>query len=117
MLKALIVPIALLAAACSPPAAQDAAKSDADMNMAESAAPAAAAGPIAGVGTVTAVDAAAGTVSLDHEPIAAISWPAMSMQFTVEDPADLQGIAVGDRVSFELKSATETSVVAEIAKQ
>lgn len=115
MLKALIVPIALMAAACSPPAAQDAAKSDAG-DMAESAAPAAA-GPIAGVGTVTAVDAATGTVSLDHEPIAAISWPAMSMQFTVEDPADLQGIAVGDRVSFELKSATETSVVTEIAKQ
>lgn len=116
MLKALIVPVAMLAAACSPPAAQDAAKSDADMNMSQSAAPASA-GPINGVGTVTAVDAAAGTVSLDHGPIAAISWPAMSMQFTVEDPADLQGIAVGDRVSFELKSATETSVVTEIAKQ
>ena len=116
MLKALIVPIVLLAAACSPPAAQDAAKSDAGMDMAESAAPAAA-GPIAGVGTVTAVDAAAGTVSLDHEPIAAISWPAMSMQFRVEDPAALQGIAVGDRVSFELKSATESSVVTEISKQ
>lgn len=116
MLKALVVPIALLAAACSPPAAQDAAKSDAEMNMTESAAPAPA-GPINGVGTVTAVDAAAGTVSLDHGPIAAISWPAMSMQFTVEDPADLQGIAVGDRVSFELKSATETQVVTAIAKQ
>lgn len=116
MLKLLIVPIALLAAACSPPAAQDAAKSGADMNMTESAAPAAT-GPIAGVGTVTAVDASAGTVSLDHEPIAAISWPAMSMQFTVEDPSDLQGIAVGDRVSFELKSAAQTQVVTAIAKQ
>ena len=41
----------------------------------------------------------------------------MSMQFTVEDPSKLQGIAVGDRVSFELKSATESSVVTEIAKQ
>ena len=49
---------------------------------------------------VTAVDAGAGTVSLDHEAIAAISWPAMSMQFTVEDPSKLQGIAVGDRVSI-----------------
>lgn len=116
MLKALIVPIVLMAAACSPPQAQDAAKSDAAMDMAESAAPAAA-GPIAGVGTVTAVDAAAGTVSLDHEPIAAISWPAMSMQFTAEDPTELQGIAVGDRVSFELRSANETSVITEISKQ
>jgi Cu(I)/Ag(I) efflux system protein CusF len=116
MLKALIVPIALLAAACSPPAAQNAAESDADMNMTESTAPAPA-GPINGVGTVTAVDAAAGRVSLDHDPIAAISWPAMSMQFTVEAPADLQGIAVGDRVSFELKSATETQVITSITEQ
>jgi len=116
MLKALIVPIALLAAACSPPAAQDAAKSDAGMDMAESAAPAPA-GPITGVGTVTAIDAAAGTISLDHEPIAAISWPAMSMQFTAEAPTELQGIAVGDRVSFELKSANETSVITVITKE
>lgn len=116
MLKALIVPFALMAAACSPPAAQDAAKSDTDMNMTGSAAPALA-GPIGGVGTVTAIDVAAGTVSLDHEPIAAISWPAMSMQFTAEDPTELQGIAVGDRVSFELRSANETSVITEISKQ
>ena len=40
MLRTLIVPIALLAA-CSPPAQQEAAKTD-DMNMAENAAPAAA---------------------------------------------------------------------------
>lgn len=116
MLKALIIPIVLLAAACSPPAAQDAAKTGSDMNMAESAAPTPA-GPISGMGTVTAIDAAAGTIALDHEPIAAISWPAMSMQFTAEDPAELQGIAVGDRVSFELKSATVTSVITEISKQ
>jgi Cu(I)/Ag(I) efflux system periplasmic protein CusF len=115
MLRPLIVPIALIAAACSPPAQQEAAKTD-DINMAENAAPAVA-GPITGVGTVTAIDAAAGTISLDHEPITAISWPAMSMQFTAENPAMLQGIAVGDRVSFEIKSATETSVVTMVQKQ
>ncbi len=114
MLKALIIPLVLLAAACSP-AAQDAAKTG-DMNMAETTAPAPA-GPITSIGTVTAIDAAAGTLSLDHEPIAAISWPAMSMQFTAENPAILQGIAVGDRVSFEIKSATETSVITSVQKQ
>lgn len=113
MLRWLIVPIALIAAACSPPAQQDAAKGE--MNMPETTA--SVAGPIAGVGTVTAVDAGAGTISLDHEPIAAISWPAMSMQFTAENPAILQGIAVGDRVSFEIKSATETSVITAVQKQ
>ncbi len=116
MLKALIVPIVLLAASCSPPATQDAAKTEGEMNMAETAAPAPA-GAIVGVGTVAAIDDAAGTISLDHGPIAAIGWPAMSMQFTAENPAMLQGIAVGDRVSFELKSASESSVVTMVQKQ
>lgn len=115
MLRPLFFSIALLAAACSPPAQQEAAKGEAGMNM-ETTTPAPA-GPITGMGTVTAVDAAAGTISLDHEPIAAISWPAMSMQFTAENPAILQGIAVGDQVSFEIKSATETTVITTVQKQ
>jgi Cu/Ag efflux protein CusF len=116
MHKKIIVLSALLAAACSPPAPQDAAKSEGDMNMAESAAPAET-GPVASTGTVTAVDAAAGTISINHEPIAAISWPAMTMQFTAENPAILQGIAVGDRVAFELKSASEPQIVTAVTKQ
>lgn len=75
------------------------------------------AGPITSTGTVTQVDAATGTITIDHGPIAAISWPAMTMQFTAENPAILQGIAVGDQVSFELKSATETSMVTVVQKQ
>jgi Cu(I)/Ag(I) efflux system periplasmic protein CusF len=116
MLKVLIVPIALLGAACSPPASQEAAKSDAEMNMPEPAAPAAA-GPVAATGTVTAVDAAAGAITINHEPIAALNQPTMTMQFTAENPAILQGIAVGDRVSFEIKSATESSIVTSVQKQ
>jgi Cu(I)/Ag(I) efflux system periplasmic protein CusF len=116
MLRSLIVPIVLFAAACSPPAQQEAAKSDAEMNVAEPAAPAVA-GPITSTGTVTQVDAAAGTITINHQPIAAISWPAMTMQFTAENPAILQGIALGDSVSFEVKSATETSVVTSVQKQ
>ena len=115
MLRALIVPI-LAIAACSPPASQEPAKSDAGMNV-ETTAPATAAGPITSTGTVTQVDAAAGTITINHEPIAAVSWPAMTMQFTAEDPAMLQGIAVGDRVAFEIKSATETSTVTSVQKQ
>ena len=41
----------------------------------------------------------------------------MSMQFQVENAAILQGVAVGDRVSFELKSATETQIVTMVEKQ
>ncbi|MGH6951665.1 MAG: copper-binding protein [Vitreimonas sp.] len=115
MLKTLIVPIVLIAAACSPPASQDASKAGDGMNM-EASAPAAA-GPIAGTGAVTQIDAAAGTITIDHEPIAAINWPQMTMQFTAEDPSILQGISVGDRVSFELKSASESTVLATVRRQ
>lgn len=115
MLRSLIAPIALVAAACSPPAPQEPAKSDAGMNM-DAPAPEAA-GAITSTGTVTQVDAAAGTITINHGAIAAISWPAMTMQFTAENPTILQGIAVGDTVSFELKSATETSVVTSVQKQ
>lgn len=110
MLKIIAVSLALFVAACSPPAQTD------DMNMAEPAA-SAVAGPITSTGTVTQVDAAAGTITINHGAIEAVSWPAMTIQFTAEDPSILQGVVVGDSVSFELKSATETSVVTRVQKQ
>jgi Cu/Ag efflux protein CusF len=105
------------AAACSPPAQQGAEETATDMSAMENAAPDEGAAPIQSTGVVTAVDATAGTISLDHEAIPAVSWPAMSMQFTAEDPAILRDIAVGDRVMFQLKSATETSVVTMVHEQ
>ena len=104
----------LLAAACTPPATEEPAPGDmADMDMNV----AATAGPIEGSGTVTAVDTAAGTVTLSHGPIAAIEWPAMTMQFTTEGPGMLQGVEVGDSVTFEIKSAEESQVITAIREQ
>ena len=34
-----------------------------------------------GVGVVKSVDAKAGTVVIQHDPIAALKWPAMTMSF------------------------------------
>lgn len=102
--------LAILLAACSPtpPAA--------DQPVPAAEAPSAATAAIEGVGVVTAVDPVAGTISLDHEAIAVINWPAMTMQFRAENPAILEGVAVGDRVSFELKSGTETSVITALRR-
>jgi Cu(I)/Ag(I) efflux system periplasmic protein CusF len=97
--------LVLGAAACSQEPAQPAAHEG--MAGMEAPATAEAAGAIRSTGMVTAIDPAAGTITLDHQPIPAISWPAMSMQFQAENPAMLQGIAVGDRVAFELKSAPD----------
>jgi len=117
MLAAGFVATLLSAAACSPPAQQATEETATDMSAMENAAPAEGSAPIQSTGVVTAVDATAGTISLDHEAIPAVSWPAMSMQFTAEDPAILQDIAVGDRVMFQLKSATETSIVTMVHEQ
>lgn len=54
-----------------------------------------------GVGKVTAVDATAGRVTLDHEAIPEVEWPAMVMAFKA-DPALLKDIKVGDKVTFEV---------------
>lgn len=65
------------------------------------AAPAAAA--VTGSGVVKKVDAKAGTVTIDHGPIKALNWGAMTMPFKVSDAALLNGLKVGAKVSFQLK--------------
>jgi Cu(I)/Ag(I) efflux system periplasmic protein CusF len=115
MLRYLAFAAVLLTAACTPPAGEQAQTSTAE--QAEPAAPAAPSGPVSAAGTVTAVDAAAGTISINHEAIGVINWPAMEMQFTAEDPAILQGIAVGDRVAFDLRSAAEPQTIVSVRKQ
>lgn len=56
-----------------------------------------------GTGKVTEVDAAKGRVELDHDAIATLKWPAMTMGFAVRDKAQLGGLKPGDRVEFELR--------------
>jgi Cu/Ag efflux protein CusF len=67
-------------------------------------------------GTVTAIDAAKGTVTLDHGPMSGLDWPVMTMGFAVE-PDLLAGIKVGDKVDFEIdwdgKEGAVTSTPAE----
>lgn len=112
-------------AACSPsaptpaaeaPAAEPAAAPPAMADMPMPAATAAA-GPITSSGKITAIDAAAGTVTLDHQAIPEVKWEAMSMAFTTTDPAMLKDLKVGDAVSFDLKSAAEPTKISRIAKQ
>lgn len=54
-----------------------------------------------GTGTVSAVDAGAGTVTIAHGPMPEFGWSAMTMTF-VADPALLAGVTEGDAVAFDL---------------
>ena len=55
----------------------------------------------AGTGTITAVDASAGTVTIDHGAIPGVGWPAMALTFTAP-AAGLADARVGDRVAFDV---------------
>ncbi|WP_333605964.1 copper-binding protein [Novosphingobium sp.] len=68
-----------------------------------------------GVGTVTAIDAAKGIVTLDHGDIAELQWPAMKMGFAIK-PELLAGIKVGDKVNFEIDWDGKAGTVTKVEK-
>ena len=68
-----------------------------------------------GSGTVTAVDAVAGKITLDHGAIPAVGWPAMKMGFSAK-PDLLKGVAVGDKVDFDLTVSGSAGEVTAIRK-
>lgn len=58
---------------------------------------------ITATGTVKSVDAAAGKLVIDHDPIPALSWPKMVMDFRLADKAMAGKVKAGDKVKFEMK--------------
>ena len=65
-----------------------------------SAAPSAGASHAA-IGVVQQIDRVANTVTLAHEPVAILNWPAMTMQFSVGEPALFERLPAGRQVAFE----------------
>lgn len=68
-----------------------------------------------GTGTVTAVDADGGSVTIAHGPMPEIGWSAMTMTFEA-DPALLAGLVEGDAVAFELTIADGRNMVTALRK-
>lgn len=62
-------------------------------------------------GTITVVDPTASQVTVDHEAVAALNWPAMTMTFDVEQPTLLENLETGDEVSFAFVQAGENRYV------
>ncbi|MDM8354065.1 copper-binding protein [Brevundimonas staleyi] len=52
-------------------------------------------------GVISAIDAQGGKITIEHEPIASLGWPAMTMGFAAS-PALIDQAKVGDRVEFDL---------------
>jgi Cu(I)/Ag(I) efflux system protein CusF len=98
---------AALAAAAIPVAAETG-------HEAASAHAAAKAATAHGVGVVRSVDTAQGKVTLQHEPIESLGWPAMTMAFQVSDPKLLEGLAPGRKVQFAFVQKGRAYVITEI---
>ena len=58
----------------------------------------------AGEGSVVEVDVGANRLRLDHDPIPALKWPRMEMEFAVTPGALPKSLKPGERVKFELQS-------------
>ena len=55
-----------------------------------------------GVSMIEALEAE-GKITIDHGPIAAVGWPAMTMAFSADEDS-MDKVAVGDRVTFEFQT-------------
>ena len=53
------------------------------------------------LGVVQTTDRAGGTATVMHEQVATLNWPAMTMQFSVADPALFERLPAGRQVAFE----------------
>ena len=53
------------------------------------------------VGVLNAINPAAGAVTIAHEPVASLKWPAMKMDFVLANPALVAGLKPGAGVKFE----------------
>lgn len=58
--------------------------------------------PIMAVGIVKEVQSADHKLNIQHDPIAALNWPAMTMDFEVGSDVSLEDIHAGDKIHFGL---------------
>jgi len=65
-------------------------------------------------GEVRRIDLAGGRITLRHGPIANLGMPPMTMVFVVSDKAQLEGLAVGDKVQFVADKQGSQYVLTEL---
>lgn len=64
--------------------------------------------------TVKAVDSSKGTVTLAHDPVKSLNWPAMTMGFSVKDKMLFDKMTVGKKVNVELVQEGSQYVVTDV---
>ena len=67
-------------------------------------------------GVISRIDEANGKVGIKHEAIANLKMPPMTMVFLLADPAQLQGLKVGDAVRLHAENPAGKLTVTAIQK-
>ncbi|MDH5330309.1 MAG: efflux RND transporter periplasmic adaptor subunit [Aquincola sp.] len=57
-----------------------------------------------------------GVITLDHEPVPALKWPAMTMPFPLARPDLAKGLKSGDKVRFTFRQQGDENVITAIEK-
>jgi membrane fusion protein, copper/silver efflux system len=69
-----------------------------------------------GSGVVKMVMSEHRKLTLQHEPIEDLGWPAMTMEFTVTDGVDISSISIEDEVMFQLEQRDDSYLITSIHK-
>lgn len=67
-----------------------------------------------GVGVIKAIDLGTGTLTLRHQPIASLGWPAMTMMLKVASSDLLKAVTVGEKVQFTLHQPETANIITAI---
>ncbi len=70
-----------------------------------------------GVGVITAIDKTAGTLTIKHDAIPAVDWPAMTMAFKATPPSLLDGLKVGEKINFDVTVKGSDAEVTAVTPQ
>jgi Cu(I)/Ag(I) efflux system protein CusF len=65
-------------------------------------------------GIVTMVEAAKGRVTIKHEPVPSLSWPSMTMTFSVRDKSLLEKMPKEKNIDFEFVQQGKDYVVTSV---
>ena len=110
---ALLLVLALSVAVPAVSHAQSGGMKDMDMDMGKK--------PVAGTpaahkatGVVKTVDTKTGTVTLAHDPVKSLNWPAMNMGFQVKDKALLDKLQPGKKIEFEFMQQGKDYVITTV---
>ncbi|POT58297.1 copper-binding protein [Citrobacter amalonaticus] len=68
-------------------------------------------------GVIKAIDMENKKITIEHEPIPAMNWPAMTMRFTITPQTQQGDIKPGDKVTFHFIQQGNLSLLQDIQSQ